>query len=98
MAMILNTTGVEKIRFSAMQTFACRGETVVTRSFIDVDDFYAFFDAHENNISQVIVDPKHFEFALDVSNGVGNTPVVTLDIEIDENGVPSFCRFDTQEE
>lgn len=96
--MVLNTTGIEKIGFSAMQTLACRGETVVTMSFNDADDFYAFFDAHENNISQVIVDPERFEFALDVSNGVGNTPVVTLDIEVDEDGVPSFRRFDTQEE
>lgn len=96
MAMILNTTGIEKIRFSAMQTLACRGETVVTQSFDTVDDFFAFYDAHCNNISFVIVDEKRLEFANDVCNGV-YCPVVTLDIEVDENGVPSFRSFDTQE-
>ena len=95
MAMILNTTGVEKIRFSAMQTLACRGETVVTQSFDTVDDFFAFYDAHHNNVSFVIVDDKRLEFANDVCNGV-YCPVVTLDIACDWNGVPTFREYNEE--
>ena len=93
--MILNTTGVEKIRFSAMQTLACRGETVVTQSFDTIDDFFAFYDAHRNNISFVIVDEKRLEFANDVCNGV-YCPVVTLDIVCDWNGVPTFIEYNEE--
>lgn len=93
--MILNTTGVEKIRFSAMQTLACRGETVVTQSFDTVDDFFAFYDAHYNNISFVIVDDKRLEFANDVCNGV-YCPVVTLDIACDWDGVPAFREYNEE--
>lgn len=95
--MILNTTRVCREQFSAMQTLATRGETVVTQAFESIDDFTRFYDSHANNVTTVLVDEEdeyEFGFINDVCNAVRESCVVaTLDIECDENGVPSFIPY-----
>lgn len=95
--MILNTTRVAREQFSAMQTLAARGETIVTQAFESIEAFIGFYDLHANNITTVLVeeeDEYEFGFINDICNAVREScNVATLDIECDENGVPSFIPY-----
>ncbi|MBR2502101.1 MAG: hypothetical protein IKB68_06475 [Rikenellaceae bacterium] len=94
--MILNTTRVAREQFSAMQTLAARGETIVTKVFKSIEAFISFYDLHANNVTTVLVaeDEQGSEFINDICNAVREScGVATLDIECDENGVPSFIPY-----
>ena len=66
--MILNTTRVAREQFSAMQTLAARGETIVTQAFESIEAFIGFYDLHANNVTTVLVaeDEQGFEFINDI--------------------------------
>lgn len=94
--MILNTTRVAREQFSAMQTLAAHGETIVTQVFESIEAFIGFYDLHANNVTTVLVaeDEQGFEFINDICNAIREScGVATLDIECDENGVPSFIPY-----
>lgn len=95
--MIFNLTKKPFYKFNTVQRLATHAEVVLHHPCVDVEEFIEWLNkVGERNISKVIVDKTDEVFNNDVLNAV-KCPVVTLDVEVDENGVAYFTEYNPDE-
>lgn len=96
--MILNITGKKFKDFTSVQRLAAKSEEVVDLAYRSLFDVLQWYDQHSGFISRVIVttSSRNYVFNNDICNAV-MCDVVTLDVEVDENGECNFIPYNPDE-
>ena len=96
--MVLNLTGKKFKDFTSIQRLATKSEEVVDLAYRSLFDVLQWYDQHAGFVSRVIVTPSshNYVFNNDICNAV-MCDVVTLDVEVDENGECNFIPYNPDE-
>lgn len=96
--MVLNLTGKKFKDFSPVQVLAAKSEQVVDLTYGNIFDVLAWYDQHAGFVSRIIVTPSsgNYVFNNDICNAV-MCDVVTLDVEVGENGECNFIPYNPDE-